>query len=184
MNQLVIQHKPQFEQAINHLNQEVNALRIGRATPAMIENLSVEAYGAKVPLIQVASINSAGSNELIVQPWDKNNLKAIEKTINGANAGFNVSPQENCLRLNLPALSEERRKEIVKGLNEKIEHGRVIIRGLRDKIKEEIQKLEKNREISEDDKYRLQEELDEMTREYNEKIDVLKKNKEREIMTF
>ncbi|MBU4331553.1 ribosome recycling factor [Patescibacteria group bacterium] len=183
MNQIINKSKQEFESAISHLTQEVNGLRIGRAAPSMVENLIIEVYESKMPLVQLASINSTGPSELAVQPWDKTNLKPIEKALTQSDLGFSVVIQENIIRLTLPQLTEERRKEIIKVLHEKLERARITIRGIRDKTREEIVAIEKNKEIGEDDKYRLQEELNEVTRGYVDKIGELGKKKEVEIMT-
>lgn len=181
MNQLFIQHKSEFEQALNRFTQDISTLRVGRASPAMVENLLIEVYGSKMPLIQLATINSTGSSELVIQPWDKNNLKPIEKAINESDLGFSVVPQENAVRLNLPQLTEERRQEIIKILGEKIEKGRIAVRTIRDKVREKIVKMERSREIGEDEKYQLQDELDKVTREYIDKIEEVGERKGKEI---
>jgi len=176
-------HKPQFESALNHFKNELSSLNTGRATPATIENVMVESYGAKVPLLQVASINSPEPRQLIVQPWDANNLKPIEKALQEADLGFGIAIQEKIVRLTVPQLTEERRLEIVKKLKQMLEQTKVSLRQIREKIREEIGREESAKEISEDDKYKLQENLDKLTREYTNKIEEIGDKKEKEIMT-
>ncbi len=177
-------HKSQFESTLTRLKEELSGLRTGRAAPSVVENISVDCYGAKMPLLQLASISAPEPRQLLVQPWDQTNLKSIEKAIQEANLGFSVVIQEKALRLNVPMLTEERRAEIVKNLNQLLEKNKVSIRQIREKIREEITKQERDRQISEDEKYRLQEQLDKMTKEYADKIDELGEKKEREIMTI
>lgn len=176
-------YKPKFETALERLKEELATLRTGRTSPSVVENIMVESYGAKMPLLQLASINSPEPRQLVVQPWDASNLKAIEKAINEANLGFSVVIQEKMIRLNAPMLTEERRNEIVKNLKEILEKIKVSLRQVREKAREEIGQMEKNKEISEDEKYRSQEELDKITHEYTEKIEELGEKKKQEIMT-
>jgi len=171
----------EFDKIIEHAQNELMSVRTNRATPALIENLKVDVYGSKVPLIQIAGITSPETKQLMVEPWDKNVLKDVEKAIETAGLGLSVSNEGNFLRISMPSMTEETRKEILKVLNEKLEKLRTSLRLLRDKIKEEILKLEKEKEISEDEKYSLIEDLDKITREYTDKINDLGKKKEEEI---
>lgn len=176
-------HKHQFESALKHFKEELATLNTGRATPATIENIMVESYGAKMPLLQLASINAPEPRQLVVQPWDVGNLKPIEKALQGADLGFGVAIQEKIIRLTLPMLTEERRLEITKKLKQMLEQTKVSIRQTREKIREEITREETAKQISEDEKYRLQEELDKLTHDYTDKIEEVGKKKEGEVMT-
>ncbi|MBU4360396.1 ribosome recycling factor [Patescibacteria group bacterium] len=177
-----IQDKKQdFEKVIEHISQDIAGVRTNRAAPALIENIKVDIYGSKMQINQVASISCPELKQLLVEPWDKNVLKDIEKAIETASLGLSVKNEGNFLRLFIPAMTEETRKEIIKILREKLENGRVSLRGLRDKIKEEIITAERSKEIGEDEKYNLIEDLDKMTREYNEEIVELGEKKEKEI---
>lgn len=171
-----------FEKIIDHTQQEFNSVRTSRATPSLIENIKVNVYGSMMPLNQTASITSPEPKQLLVEPWDKTVLKDIEKSIETASLGLSVSNEGNFLRISMPAMTEETRKEIVKVLHTKTEAGRIALRQLRDKIKSEIEAEEKSKTISEDDKFSLIEELDKTTREFTEKINEMSKNKEQEIM--
>ncbi len=171
-----------FEKAVEYAGQELAALRTNRVTPALIENIKVEVYGAKMPLTQVASINSPEARQLLVEPWDKNIIKSVEKAIETASIGLSISNEGNFLRLFMPSMTEETRKQVIKLLREKMEKARVSLRGLRDEIKEEIVQAEKNKEISEDERFKLLEDLDKMAREYTDKVGELGEKKEKEIM--
>jgi len=183
MSEYIDSFKPDFDKVINHFKKEIDSLRIGRATPAMLENIIVNAYETPTPLIQLASVQSPEPKCLVVQPWDKNLIKQIAKAITEADLGANVSLEEQLIRVTFPPLTEETRKEVTKKLHQKMEEARVSIRNQREKIKEEIIKLERNKEISEDDKYKRIEKLDESVKEYNEQIKELGQKKEKEIMT-
>ncbi|MFH1890363.1 MAG: ribosome recycling factor [Candidatus Kuenenbacteria bacterium] len=175
------EYRENFDKLIGHVNHELNSIRTNRAAPAMLENIQVEAYGAKTPLIQMASIQVPEPKMLIVEPWDKNVLKNIEKAIQTASFGLSVVNEGNFLRITVPAMTEETRNELIKLLNSKLEDGRQAVRGVRDDIKEKIVKAEKEKEISEDEKFKLIEKLDEMAREYNGKIKGIGEKKESEI---
>ncbi len=184
MHVIIDSHQPEFENAINHLKDELASLRTGRASPALVEGIPIEAYGTKSPLRQLASITTPDSKTILVDPWDKNVIKEIEKSINDANLGLSVVNEGKHLRLVIASLTEETRKDLIKVLNQKAENTRKTLRSLRDEIKEKIQRAEKEKEISEDEKFRLQKNLDEITAEYNNKIKELVEKKEKEIMTI
>ncbi len=175
------QYKENYEKSIEYLKQELTAIRTNRAAPAMLENISVEIYGAKTLLIQVASIQAPEPKMLVVEPWDKNVIKDVEKAIQTAGLGLSVVNEGNFLRITVPPMTEETRNELVKLLNLKVEDGKQSIRGVRDDIKEKVVKAEKDKEITEDERYKLLEKLDEMTREYNDKVKEIGENKEKEI---
>lgn len=180
---IVDESKPELDKAIEHLKGELNALRTGRANPALIENILVISYGVKTPLQQLSSINLADSKSLTVEPWDKNLLKDIEKAIVEVNLGLTTANEGNFIRVTIPPMTEESRKELVKLLKEKSEKTRIAIRMIRDKIKEQIGEQEKNKEIGEDERYRLQKNLDELTGKYNDQVKEILENKEKEMMT-
>lgn len=173
--------KSDFQKTIDHVNQDLSSIRTNRATPSLIENIQVDVYGNKMPLIQLASISVPETKQLLVEAWDKNVLKDIEKAIQTVSLGLSVTNEGNYLRLTMPAMTEEIRQKIIKVLHEKLEKARVAIRGLRDKFKEEIVAEERNKEIGEDEKYKYIEELDKMTREYIDEINEIGKKKEDEI---
>jgi len=184
MDQIIESKKSEFDKALGVLEEDLKTLRVGRANPVMVENILVEAYGAKTPLKQMASISVPESRTILIQPWDKTIIKEVEKSIIAANIGISPTNEGSQIRLTIPPLTEESRKELTKSVGEKAEKIRISIRQIRDKVKDEINKKEKDNEITEDDKYDLQKKLDELVREYNDRIKVLADNKEKEIMTI
>lgn len=175
--------KPEFEKTIEHLRAELGGLRGTRATPALIDELQVEAYGGRQPLKALASISVPDPRTLVVEPWDKSIIKDIEKGIVGSGKGLNPVNEGNLLRLVLPALTEESRRELVKIVHDKMEDARRRVRTARDELRQAIQGAEKKKEISEDEKFKQLERLDKMVGEYNEKIKTIGEGKEKEIMT-
>lgn len=184
MNPYLDEEKNKFEKAIDHVKQNISALRTGRATPALVENIVVEAYGSKMPLQQLASITAPEPKMILIQPWDKTVIKDVEKAIVAANIGLNPVNEGTALRIKLPPLTEENRKELVKLLKQKIEEGKQSVRHIRDEIREEIIKAEKEKKMSEDEKFRAQRELDEFSQKVNEQITKIFEEKEKEIMTI
>lgn len=184
MEQILDSYKPDFEKSIGILTDAFATLRVGRANPIMVENIIVEAYGAQTPLKQVASITVPEARTILVAPWDKAIIKDIAKAIELANIGISPVNEGAQLRLTVPALTEDSRKELVKSVGEKMEKTRIAIRQIRDKAKDNIVKQEKDKQLTEDDKYDLQKKLDELVKDYNEKIKSMADKKEQEIMTL
>lgn len=174
--------KIEFEEAIERYSGELKNLRTGRATPALVEDLKVDYFGTKTPLKQMASITVADSRSIVISPWSKDSLVDIEKSINESDLGISPNNDGNVIRLNLPSLTEERRKELVKVLNKKTEEARIRIRQVREDVWKNIQKQEDAGEISEDDKFRAKDKLQEIVDEYNKKVESLEEKKEQEIM--
>lgn len=183
MNNYIEQKKGDFENIVDFFKKDISSLRTGRANPSMLEGIFVEAYGVKTPLNGVANVNVADSKSMIVTPWDKNIIKDVEKSIVDADLGFGVMNEGDKVRLNVPQMTEENRKELVKKLNEKLERSRISVRQLRDDIKDNIEKDEKDKEITEDDKYDSIKELDDKVRDLNDELKKIRDDKESEIMT-
>lgn len=177
------EHKEAFEKVLEHLKKELSSLRTGRATPALVEDLVVDAYESKMQLKSLASITTSDARTIIIEPWDKTVLKNIEKAISEAKIGLNPVVDGTLIRLSMPQLTEESRKELIKVAQKKLEEARAAVRRAREEVKSEILKSEENKEINEDERFKLQDKLDEMTREYNDKIKGMGEEKEREIMT-
>jgi ribosome recycling factor len=178
-----IQNKKDFfEKIMEHAKNEIGSLRTNNITPVLIENIKVDVYGAKMSLVQLGSISIPEPRQLLVETWDKNILKDVEKALETAALGLSVKNEGNFLRLTMPPMTEETRKQVIKLLNEKIEKARISLRGLRDEIRNEIQTAEKNKEIDEDNKFRLQEDLDKLTREYTAEVEEMGGKKEKEIL--
>lgn len=184
MDSLLDSYKPDFSKALESLKNELATLRVGRANPMLVENILVEAYGTKMLLKQLASITAPEARTILIQPWDKATTKEIEKAISQANIGLNPVNEGQQIRLTISPLTEESRKELTKSVGEKMEKTRIVMRQIRDQAREEIIKQEKNKEITEDDRYDLQKKLDEMVKDYNDQIKELAELKEKEIMTL
>lgn len=180
---MIDQHKEHFNKAIEHLKSEVAGLRTGRATPALVEDVMIEAYGGKQPLKAVASITVSDAKTLAVEPWDKSLLAAVEAGIRQSDVGINPVNDGKLIRLPLPDLTSERRQELIKLLHQKLENARVSIRKIREDVRSVIQKQEKDKTIGEDEKFKLFEALEKMVKEYNEKVKKMGEEKEREITT-
>jgi ribosome recycling factor len=181
MNQADIQ---KFEKCIEHLKHELSALRIGRASAALVDSLMVESYGESVPLSHIASISTPDSRTIAIQPWDKANIVAIEKAIQASNLGLNPSNDGNLIRLSIPQMTEERRKEMVKVVSHLGEQARIAMRVARDEILKALKQQEDKNAITKDDleseKKKLQEEVD----KFNAMIKDIVTLKEKEIMTI
>jgi len=175
--------KEEFDKSIEHYKEELNQLRTGRASAALIDNLMVDYYGAKSPLKQVASITIPEPRTIMVSPWDKSSLAGIEKSIRESQLNLNPNNDGQVIRINLPALNEERRKELVKILNQKAEEARIAVRKHREEIWEEIQNMEKEGKIGEDDKFAGKDKLQEVVDGYNKEIEKIREAKEKEILT-
>jgi ribosome recycling factor len=173
-----------FESAITHLNQELDSVRTGRAHPALVENIMVDYYGTKTPLIQLATIAIPDARTILIQPWDKNCTKDIEKALQISDLGLNPVNEGNTLLLPIPALTEERRKELVKIVNQKVEEARVAVRNIREEIWKSIRDQEKTGDISEDEMFRQQKDLQKLVDEFQENIKGISTKKETEIMTI
>ena len=169
-----------MQKVIDGLVQELATIRTGRATPALVENMAVNYHGGLVPLQQLASVSTPEANLILIQPWERTSLKEIEKAIL---KGINLNPQNdgNVIRVIIPPLSEERRIELAKLVSKKAEDRRVMLRNIRRDDIERLRKMEKNKEISQDQLKNTIKEVDEFTGSFIEKINEIAQNKEREI---
>ncbi|MDO8581899.1 MAG: ribosome recycling factor, partial [bacterium] len=184
LHPLIEAKKNEFVSIVDHYRKEVATLRTGRATPALVEHVMVEAYGVKTPLAQLASLSVPDPKTLIIQPWDKNLLKDIERGISASNLGLSPVVDGDRVRLTLPPMTEETRKQLVKVLKEKLETSRMTLRRLRDTVRDTIVVKEKEKAMSEDDRYRAQRELDEYTHGVQAQLEQSAEQKENEIMTI
>ena len=171
-----------MDRAIDALNRELNTLRTGRATPALVENIPVDYYGTPTPLNQIASISVPDARAIMVQPWDKQALAEIEKSLMKSDMGFNPSNDGNMITVPIPALSQDRRKEMVRLLKKKLEDGKVSIRNVRRDGQENLRKLEKDKLISQDENRRAQDQLQKTTDGHTKIVDQVGTAKEAEIM--
>src|SRR3989338_2515012 len=175
-----------FEEELHNANAwfraEISSLRTGRATPALVEDLEVDYYGAKTPLKHIASISAPDARSLVIQPWDKGALEAIGKAIENSSLNFAPIADGDHIRLTLPQLTEERRKDLLKILNGKTEEARMKTRRTRDDAWKDIQQSEKDKIISEDEKFRVKDELQKKMEGFNIELENLRERKEKEIM--
>lgn len=182
LDQTIQKAKPNMEKAIERFRGEIGKLRTGRANPLMVENLQVDYYGAKSPLKQVASITIPEPRLIVIQPWNPDNLVDIEKAVTEANLGLNPTNDGQVIRIAVPPLNEERRKDLVKILGKYAEEARVAVRQAREDAWDEIQEAVKSGKLAEDDKFRGKEKLQKSIDEYNDKIENIREKKEKEVM--
>src|SRR5512147_1120458 len=168
--------------AIQVLHDDLAAIRTGRASPALVEKLPIEYYGSPTPLLQLASIGVPEPRTLTIKPFDATTLKAIEKAIQSSDLGLNPNNDGKVIHLNLPPLTEERRRDLVKHVHHRLEESRIAIRNIRRDSHNDLRDFEKEKLISEDDLERGEAELQKLTDKFIEEIAQLGKNKEAEIM--
>jgi len=171
-----------MRKAVTHLKEELASIRTGRAAPALLHRVTVEYYGAPVPLNQLASITVPEPRLLLITPFDRSSISRIEKAIQSSDIGVTPSNDGNVIRLAFPPLTEERRRELVKTVHHRAEEGRIAVRNVRRHAKEEMEKLEREAAISEDDLKRAEKELQKLTDQYVAEIDEIQSHKEQELM--
>jgi len=181
--ELIVKKTPNFASAVEHFAIEAAKIRTGRANPGLVENLLVDYYGTKTPLKQIANVNIPEARQILIQPWDKGSLVFVEAAIRESDLGVNPGNDGQNIRIVLPALTEDRRKDFVKTLNHRAEECRIAIRVVREEIWKEIQELERTSVIAEDDKFRGKDELQKIVDEYNQKLEIIREKKEKEILT-
>lgn len=174
--------KMRMEKSVEALRRELSHLRTGKATPSLLDGVMVDAYGSKMPLNQLATIGVPEARLLVVQPFDSSQLGAIEKAILASDLGITPSNDGNLIRLPIPALNEERRREYVKLAKKEGEEAKVAVRNIRRDANEKLKKAENSHEISEDDSRRGHERIQKLTDEFVAKIDEILQAKEKEIM--
>lgn len=173
--------KPEFKKIEDFLKEELTGLRVGRATPALVENVAVDYYGTKTPLKQIASISAPEPRVLVIEPWDKNALPGIEKAILASNLGFSPVVDKNIIRITIPQLTEERRISLIKILSAKLEEAKIKCRGRRDEMMKEINDARNAKIITEDDRFKLKEKAEEMVKETIAHLENQAWQKEKEI---
>jgi len=181
--QIINKIKPELDKVLEHYKSELLKLRTGRASASLVEDLEAECYGQSMPLKQLATISVPEPRAILIQPWDKAVLSAVEKAITNSNLNLNPVVDGTSVRIQLPQMTEENRKNLVKVLKDKMEEARISIRRWRENAWEEIQNGFKKGEIREDDKFRGKDDLQKVIDEYNKKIEETGENKEKEIMT-
>ena len=171
-----------MDSSITALKRELSAIRTGRATPALIENVPVDYYGVPTPLNQIASISAPDARAIMVQPWDKQALQEIEKSLVKSDMGFNPSNDGTIITVPIPPLTQERRQELVRLLKRKLEESKVSIRNVRRDGIDSLRKLEKAKSLSQDENRRTQDQLQKSTDNHVKIIEELGASKETEIM--
>ncbi|MCK5416077.1 ribosome recycling factor [Candidatus Parcubacteria bacterium] len=184
MNDYIDIKQDNFVRIIEFFEKEIISLRTGRANAAVLDDVLVDSYGAKTQINTLASISVPDGISMLITPWDKNILKDIEKAIVDAKLGLGVVNEGEQLRLTVPKMTEENRKDLVKKLNDMMEETRIKFRKIRDDIKSLIEKDEKDGEITKDDKFDFIKELDEFIKIKNEEIKEIRDKKEKDIMTI
>jgi ribosome recycling factor len=180
--QSINEARAHMEKAIEAMRREFGSVRTGKASPALLEVVRVDAYGSKMPINQLANVSAPEPRLLLVQPWDKSLMSTIEKAIQTAELGLNPANDGNVIRVPIPALTEERRKEMVRMLHKLAEDGKVAVRHARQEANKELKRKQSSHEVSEDDAHRQMDEVQKMTDNYIHKIDELLKAKEQEVL--
>jgi ribosome recycling factor len=180
----VIDNTPaKMDKALSHLEEELTSLRTGRASVGMVDGIQVDYFGTLQPLKAVASITTPDAKSLAITPWDRSMLQAIEKAIrDDQRLGLNPSNDGNVIRLNVPAMTEDRRRDILKVLGQKVEECRISLRNIRHEALDEVKKMEKSKQATQDDLKFAETELNKKIDQYQAKIEIIQAAKEKEIM--
>lgn len=182
LKQIVTDAEARMKRSVEHFRGELASLKAGRATPAILDKVRVDYYGSPSPVNQVANIEVADARTLVIKPWDRTMIKLIEKGILTSDLGLNPMNDGVVIRLVLPAMTEERRKELVKSCQKQTEEQRVAIRNIRRDANDAIKKAEKDKSVTEDEAKRSQDEVQKLTDKYIKEADSILASKEREIM--
>jgi ribosome recycling factor len=180
--QIIDKFRPELEKTASFLEKEVSKIRTGRASPSLVEDVVVDCFGQKFPLKQLAAISSPEPKTVVIQPWDKSYMEGIQSALSSSTLGVSPIVDKDIIRITLPPLSDEYRKNLLKIISEKKEDVHQTIRHFREKAWQEIQAGFKEGTIREDDKFRAKDELQDVVDEYNKKVDEICKRKEKEIM--
>jgi ribosome recycling factor len=173
-----------FDKGVERFKQEISGLRTGRASASLVENISIESYGAKMPISHVASISTPDARTIAIQPWDKANMGPIEKAIQASNIGLNPVNDGVLIRLSVPQMTEERRKELVKVLGQMEEQAKIAVRNVREEIIKDLKRQQDDGELTDDDVNVQKEDLQKVVDKYNVQIKEIAEAKEKEIMTI
>ena len=171
-----------MQKAIEALKQDLGAIRAGRASSSLLERITVDYYGTPTPINQVASVSVPEARLLLIQPWDKKMLPDIEKAIQKSDLGINPNNDGQVIRLNVPPMSEERRRDLVKALHKKLDEHKVAVRNVRRDVQDKLRDREKKKEVSEDELKRSTEKLQKLTDRFIDEMDKVGKTKEQEIL--
>jgi ribosome recycling factor len=171
-----------MQKTLNVLQREFASIRTGRASVSLLDGITVDYYGTPTPLNQIATLSAPESNLIVIQPWDPTTIKEIEKAILKSDLGLTPTSDGKVIRLSVPPLTEERRKQLVKVVKKIAEESRVALRQIRKDGNDDLKRMEKNKEIAEDELHKAQEQVQKITDKYMKKIDELLEKKEKEIM--
>jgi ribosome recycling factor len=174
--------RDKMRKAVTHLQDEFSGVRTGRASPSLVEKLKVDYYGSEATLQQLASVSVPEPRVLVVSPYDKSAIKAIEKAIQQSDLGINPSNDGVIIRLSFPPLTEERRKEMVKVVKSRAEDGRVSVRNIRRETRRDLEDLEKDGDLSRDELERIEKDLEKLTHETVSEMDAMLQHKEQELL--
>ncbi|OGZ73559.1 MAG: ribosome recycling factor [Candidatus Staskawiczbacteria bacterium RIFCSPLOWO2_01_FULL_38_12b] len=174
--------RPEFEKSFRFLEADMDKIRTSRANPSLVEDIKVSCFGSDFTLKQLAAISCPQPNQIVIQPWDSSYIEPIEKAVAGSGLGMSSAVDKNTIRLSLPMLTEEYRHSLLKILNAKAEEGRQTMRHWREDAWGKIQKAEKEKKLSEDDKFRGKDELQKLIDQYQKKIKELIEKKEKELL--
>ncbi|MGX1901683.1 ribosome recycling factor [Thermolongibacillus altinsuensis] len=180
--QVLATAKEKMDKAVQAFTRELATIRAGRANPALLEKLTVDYYGMPTPIIQLASIQVPEARLLVIQPYDKSIIKEIEKAILSSDLGLTPSNDGSVIRITIPPLTEERRRELVKLVKKYAEEAKVAVRNIRRDANDELKKMEKNGEITEDELRGYTDDIQKLTDDHIAKIDAITKDKEKEVM--
>jgi len=182
INDVLRDSEAKMKKSVESLRHHLTTIRTGRASPALVEQLPVDAYGAEMPLNQLAGITTPDSKSILIQPYDTSQLKAIEKAIQNSELGINPSNDGRVIRLVLPPLTEERRRDLTKLVRARVEESKVSVRNIRRDAVDHVKKIEHDKQISENDQRRAVEKLQELTDKYIRELDHVGQAKEAEVM--
>lgn len=182
MKEILKEAEERMIKSVETFRHELASMRAGRATPAMLDKLRVDYYGTPTPVNQVANVEVTDSRTLTIKPWDRSMIKAIEKAILISDLGINPSNDGIVIRLNIPAMTEDRRKDMVKVIHKRTEEERVVVRNIRRDANDQIKKAEKDKIFSEDEAKRGQDEIQKLTDKYVKEADHIMEIKEKELM--
>ncbi len=176
------QAEAKMKKSVEALRHHLGSIRTGRASPALVEQIMVEYYGTEMPINQVANISAADARMLVIQPWDRGALKPIEKALQTSELGINPTNDGQVIRLAIPPLTEQRRKDLTKNVRKEVEESKVALRNLRRDAQNDLKKIETDKQISTDELKRAQEKLQEITDRYAREMDQIGSAKEAEVM--
>ncbi|TAK13869.1 MAG: ribosome recycling factor [Anaerolineae bacterium] len=182
IKEAILEAEARMKAAVHALEEDLSVIRTGRATPALVEKLPVEYYGTPTPLIQLASISIPEPRQILIKPFDPASVKDIEKAILTSELGLNPTNDGKQIRLNLPALTEDRRHELVKVVHHRLEEARISVRNARRDVIKDLREFEQEKLISEDDLKRAEDDTQKTTDEYVEKINAIGAHKEKEVL--